>query len=222
MTDPWSSPPPPVPGAVPPAPPAYGQPAYGQPAYGQPAYGQPAYGQPAYGQPAYGQFPWGGGPPGQVRPTGKSLLLFVVTFGIYGYVYNYKVHDEMKRHSGRGLGGGVALILTFVAGVAMPFVTPSEVSNLYVQRGQRSPVNGFTGLWYILPAVGGYLAFFVSLGVLTYLQAPGPDREVGAGPPIVFILTALIFLTAAVAGAVVWFVKTNGALNRYWQTLGQA
>jgi hypothetical protein len=76
---------------------------------------------PGYAPPAYGYTY--DGPPGRVRPTGTSLLLFVVTLGIYQYVYNYKVHDEMKRHSGRGIGGGIALLLTFLAGVAMPFLT---------------------------------------------------------------------------------------------------
>jgi Na+(H+)/acetate symporter ActP len=37
-----------------------------------------------------------------------------------------------------------------------------------------------------------------------------------------FAVALLVLLAAAVAGAVVWFVKTNGALNRYWASLGAA
>ena len=50
----------------------------------------------------------GAGPIGQVRSTGVAFLLFIVTFGIYGWYYWYKVHEEMKQHSGQGIGGAVA------------------------------------------------------------------------------------------------------------------
>ena len=63
-----------------------------------------------------------------------------MTLGIYSYVYNYQVHDEMKRHTGRGLGGGIALLLSLLAGVAMPFLTPNEVGALYTRRGDKPPV----------------------------------------------------------------------------------
>lgn len=153
----------------PPAPAGDVQPAYAPPPYGQPA--DPAAGAVA----SYGmQAPVGFGPVGQVRSTGLSMLLYVVTFGIYGLVWYYKTHDEMKRHTGEGLGGGLALLLGFLVGIVMVFLTPSEVGKLYERRGQRPPVGALTGLWILLP----------------------------------------------LAGAIVWFVKTNGALNSYWRSLG--
>lgn len=94
-------------------------------------------------------------PPPPPPPPPPSYGYPPPVFGIYTYVDNYQVHDEMKRHSGRGVGGGIALLLTevaaFTAGMAAAFLVP--------------------------------LALFV-------------------------------------AGGVVWLVKTNGALNRYWQSLG--
>jgi hypothetical protein len=179
----------------------YGQPGQpGQPGqyggYGQPGQssGQPGQssGQPgASGQPGqYGGYPqsygastypgqgavqpYGQGPVGQVRPTGVSILLYIVTIGIYGLVWYYKTHDEMKRHSNEGLGGGVALLLAFFVGFVMPFFSSSEVGKLYSRRGQHPPVTGVTGCWILLP----------------------------------------------IAGAIVWFVKTNDALNYYWRSLG--
>jgi Domain of unknown function (DUF4234) len=161
-------------------PPAYSQqppPAYGQP---PPAYGQP---HPAFAQPVYaGQVmaPYQGGPApiGQVRSTGICILLAIVTLGIYQYVWFYKVHDEMKRHTGQGIGGGIALLLTFLVSIVMPYISSSEVGGLYSRRGQQPPVTGVTGLWYF---------------------------------PGVFLL----FI-----GPIVWFVKTNGALNSYWRSVG--
>lgn len=136
--------------------------------------------QPA---PAYASAPpvapgqMGAGPIGQVRSTGVAVLLFIVTFGIYGWYYWYKVHEEMKQHSGQGIGGAVALILAIFVGIVMPYLTSAEVGGLYKRRGQKEPVSGITGLWYF---------------------------------PGIFILV----------GPIIWFVKTNGALNDYWKSLG--
>jgi uncharacterized protein DUF4234 len=118
------------------------------------------------------------GPIGQVRSTGTCVLLTIVTLGFYTWYWYYKTHDELRRHSGTGLGGGVALILAIFVGIVMPFVTSNEVGGLYERRGQARPVSAATGLWALL--LGWF--FFV--------------------------------------GLVVWFVKTNGALNDYWRSLG--
>ncbi len=130
---------------------------------------------PAY-SPAYSPATYGG--PGKIRGTGICILLTVVTFGIYPFVYYYGVHDEMKRAKGSGLGGGLALVIALFAGFAMPYLTSSEVGELYERRGLPRPVSGLTGLWYF----------------------PG------------------IFLFGI--GPIVWFVKTNGALNNYWRGCG--
>src|SRR4051794_19834676 len=63
-------------------------------------------------------YPPAGGPVGQVRSTALQVLLFVVTFGIWGYVYFFRTHEEMKRHSGEGIGGVVALVVAFLVWMA--------------------------------------------------------------------------------------------------------
>lgn len=210
MTDPWGVQNPPT-TPVPPPPPGY------PPADGQ-AYGQ-AYGQ-ASGQGLQVQ----SGPPGTVRSTGKTILLFVVTLGIYSYVYNYQVHDEMKRHSGRGLGGGIALLLSLLAGVAMPFLTPNEVGALYTRRGDKPPVRAWTGLWVIIPAVVGYIVLIATVVAIaatnTSTTSDGStSNDLSTGQGVGLALGLLGFGLASITGSVVWFVKTNGALNRYWQSL---
>jgi hypothetical protein len=139
----------------------------------QPPSGYPV--QPAYGQPPAGYA--GPGPIGKVRSTGMQILLFIVTFGIWGLVWYYSVHEEMKRHKGTGLGGALALVIAFFIGVVSPFLASAEVGELYERAGRPKPVSGATGLWYI----------------------PG------------FII---------LVGPIIWFVKTNGALNDYWKSLG--
>jgi hypothetical protein len=137
-----------------------------------PAYGAP----PGYGAPAWAPGT-GPGSLGKVRGTGTCILLAIVTLGIYSIVWYFKVHEEMKRHRGTGLGGGIAVLITLVVGIAMPYLTASEVGGLYEASGRPKPVSGATGLWYF---------------------------------PGMFILV----------GPIVWFVKTNGALNAYWKGLG--
>ena len=118
------------------------------------------------------------GPIGEVRETGKCILLTVVTLGFYSLYWYYKTQEEMKQHTGTGLGGPVALILAIFVGLVMPFFSSHEVGKLYERRGEQPPVTAMTGLWALL------LGWF--------------------------------FLV----GSIVWFVKTNGALNDYWRSLG--
>ncbi|MGI9155221.1 MAG: DUF4234 domain-containing protein [Marmoricola sp.] len=93
----------------------------------------------------------GPGPLGRQRPTGTAILLFIVTLGIYGYVWIFQVHEELKRHSHDGIGGGLALVLWFFTGqLVMGFLTPQEVGKLYQRRGQQPPVTAITGLWATL------------------------------------------------------------------------
>lgn len=128
--------------------------------------------------PAYGPPPTTySGAIGKIRPTGITILLFFVTLGIYGYVWYFKTHEEMKQHSGQGLGGLVAVLLAVFIGVASPFLVSSEVGGLYKRAGRPEPVSAVTGLWVY---------------------------------PGIFLLV-LPFI---------WFVKTNGALNDYWKSLG--
>jgi hypothetical protein len=115
--------------------------------YPQPAAG--AYGYAAMPvQQGRGQHPVPVGPVGEVRGTALQMLLFVVTFGIWGFVYYFQAHDEMKRHSGYGIGGVLALIVSLFASVASPFLLSHEVGGLYERRGERKPVSALTGLWF--------------------------------------------------------------------------
>jgi hypothetical protein len=133
---------------------------YPQQGYDQQAYEQQGQVPVAAHQPAPMAAGFGApGPLGQIRGTGMSILLVIVTFGIYAIVWYFKTHSEMKAHSGSGLGGGLALILSLFIGFVMPFLTASEVGSLYARRGQAQPVSGTTGLWIFLPLIGGFIWF---------------------------------------------------------------
>lgn len=117
------------------------------------------------------------GAPGKIRSTGMCIFLCVITLGVYSIVWFYQVHSEMKRHTGSGLGGELALVISIIFGIVMPYITSKEVGELYVNRGRVAPVGVTTGLWYF---------------------------------PGIFILI----------GPLVWFMKTNEAINEYWESVG--
>jgi hypothetical protein len=140
-------------------------------------YPPPGYGYAPAPMVAPGQYASPSGPVGRIRPTGMCILLFVVTLGIYGLVWFFMVHDEMRRHTAQGLGGVLALVIALIFHIAMPFLTSNEVGDLEERIGRPARVTALTGLWYF---------------------------------PGIFILV----------GPIVWFVKTNGALNDYWRSAG--
>jgi hypothetical protein len=112
-------------------------------------------------------------PRGHRRGVGLGILLFVITLGFYGWYWSFKTHEEMKQHTGEGLGGVLGLVIWILISPVSAFVIPSEVGKMYKRAGQTPPVTGWTGLWLF---------------------------------PFGFL----------VIPAIVWFVKVQGALNRYW------
>ncbi len=114
------------------------------------------------------------GPVGETRSIGLSILWFIITLGIYGIYWTYKTFEEMKRHTGQGIGGVLGVVIHLVIGVVNWFVIPSEVGQMYKRDGREPPVTGITGLWNLLPIIG----------------------------------------------TIIWFVKIQGGLNRYWVSKG--
>jgi Domain of unknown function (DUF4234) len=167
--------------------PGFGEPPQGPQGYGRSGNGPPGYpqqppppgyaGQPMPGAPASARYASPAGPPGRIRPTGMIMLLFFVTLGIWGFIYYFQAQEEMKRHSGEGLGGLLALVIAIVFGILSPFFLSHEVGQLYERRGQEKPVSALTALWFF---------------------------------PGILILV----------GPFIWFVRTNNALNEYWESLG--
>ena len=119
------------------------------------------------------------GPLGQPRGIGFGILLFIITFGIYSLYWVFKTQEEMKQHTGEGLGGVLGLVIWLVVNAVSAFVIPSEVGKMYKKDGREPPMTGWTGLWLF----------------------PG----------------AILLIPA-----IVWFVKVQGALNRYWESKAPA
>jgi drug/metabolite transporter superfamily protein YnfA len=114
---------------------------------------------------------------GQPRGVVFVVVLTFVTLGIYTLYWIYKTEEEMRQHTGEGIGGVLGLVVWLVVSPVMAFVVPSEVGKMYAKDGREPPVNGWTGLWLF--------------------------------PFGIFIIPMIV-----------WFVKVQGALNRYWDSEG--
>jgi Domain of unknown function (DUF4234) len=115
------------------------------------------------------------GPVGTRRGVLFVLLVSLVTLGIYTIYWAYKTHEEIKQHTGEGIGGILGLVIWILISPVSAFVIPSEIRKMYAADGRASPITGWTGLW------------FFPFGVL-------------------------------IIPLIVWFVKVQGALNRYWES----
>jgi hypothetical protein len=119
------------------------------------------YGAPPPPNP-YGAPMGGPGPLGKVRSTGLCFLWAIITIGIYTYFWMGYTHAEMKRHTGQGLGGPLAVLIWFFVSPVMFFLTASEVGGLQERAGRQPTVSALTGLWILLP-VAGTIVWFVKV-----------------------------------------------------------
>jgi hypothetical protein len=87
------------------------------------------------------------GPLGQRRGVGFGILLFIVTLGFYSWYWVFKTQEEVKQHSGQGIGGVLGLVIWILLNPVSAFVIPSEIGAMYRKDGRESPVTGWTGLW---------------------------------------------------------------------------
>ena len=69
------------------------------------------------------------GPVGKPRGIAFVIVLSIVTFGIYHLYWYYKTFEEMKRHTGNGIGGILGLLIAIVFNPINWFVLPSEIGN---------------------------------------------------------------------------------------------
>jgi hypothetical protein len=87
------------------------------------------------------------GPLGNRRGVGFGILMFIVTLGFYSWYWAYKTQEEVKQHSGQGIGGVLGLVIWILLNPVSAFVIPSEIGTMYRTDGRESPVTGWTGLW---------------------------------------------------------------------------
>jgi len=128
------------------------------------------------------------GPLGQPRGVGFGILMYIVTFGVYSFYWVYKTQEEMKQHTGDGLGGVLGLVVWILVNAVSAFVIPSEVGNMYAKAGREKPMTGWTGLWLypgiilIVPAIVWFVKIQGALNQYWESNASSPGAAVPAAP----------------------------------------
>ena len=75
------------------------------------------------------------GPLGHPRGIGFAILIFIVTLGIYSLYWVFKTQDEVKEHSGIGVGGVLGLVIYILLSPITWFLIPSEVGKMFKADG---------------------------------------------------------------------------------------
>lgn len=127
------------------------------------------------------------GPLGQPRGIGFGILLYFVTLTFYSWYWVFKTQDEMKQHTGEGVGGVLGLVIWIVSLITVPvtwFLIPSEVGRMYKADGRKAPFSGWTGLWVLLPFIGWGVWFAQVQGSLSryWESKPSAPAPMPAAP----------------------------------------
>ena len=97
------------------------------------------------------------GPIGKPRSVPLTILVSIVTFGIWTWVWSYWNGDELKRYRSEGLGGVGYLIITIIFSPITMFLMANEVENMYRAEGEEPRITTVWGLWFLLPIIGNII-----------------------------------------------------------------
>ncbi len=126
---------------------------------------------PASGPPPGGSVVPGQGPIGKRENIWLLALWSVLTLGLYGIYWAYKCHEEIKVHSGEGVGGVVGALIYFFVGIVTLFLLPIEIQKMYERDGRKSPVSAVSAFWILLFVVPWYVKCQAALN--DYWEAKG-------------------------------------------------
>ena len=93
-------------------------------------------------------------PIGKPRSTGLTILVAIVTFGIWTWVWSYWNGEELKAYRPVGLGGVFYLIFTILFYPVTMFLMGNEVEQMYRDAGEEPRITTLWGLWFLLPFIG--------------------------------------------------------------------
>ncbi len=99
----------------------------------------------------------GTGELGKPRSKGLVILLAIITFGIWTLVWSYQNGEELKKHTGTGLGGVAYLFITLIFSPITMFLMAGEVEQLYRRESKPPPITTIWGLWFLLPIIGNII-----------------------------------------------------------------
>ena len=122
----------------------------------------------------------GSRPIGTPRSTGLTILVSIVTLGVWTWVWSYWNGEELKGYRHNGLGGvGYLLLTIFISPVTM-FLLASEVEQLYTDDGEEPRITTLWGLWFLLPLIGNIIWYVrIQRAINEFWQARGGTANPG-------------------------------------------
>ena len=117
---------------------------------------------------------------GTPRSVGLTILVSIVTFGIWTIVWSYQNGEEFKEYRPVGIGGVAYLLLTlFIMPVTM-FLMANEVESMYKEAGEEPKITTLWGLWFLLPLIG-HIIWYVRMqnAINSFWQARGATTSPG-------------------------------------------
>ena len=94
---------------------------------------------------------------GTARSIGLTILLAIVTLGIWTIFWSYWNGEELKRYRPAGLGGTVYVLLHIFVNPLVWFLLADEVAKMYQEAGEEPPITAVWGLWFLLPVIGNFV-----------------------------------------------------------------
>jgi hypothetical protein len=122
----------------------------------------------------------GTGAIGELRKPLTVVLLSLVTCGIYQLWWYYRDFEDMKQHSGEGVGGLLGLLLAIFCSIIAVFLLPAEVGNLYAREGQEKPITALTAFWNLIPIAGWIIFIYKVQNALNNYWGPKGARWAGS------------------------------------------
>lgn len=180
------------------------------------------------------------GTAGKKRSPGIDILLFIVTLGVYWFVWNYKAFNEFAKHRGQDLKSGtwvailvVVWIVTIVVASYNFATTPEVPADVSVEESFEYTIENALRPAAIAAALLGIVYYILQL----LYQKPATQAVKEAGQqlsltkdanPTLAVLFNLFFLLGqmpiigglfaliGVVLAIIWVVQIQNALNEYW------
>jgi len=114
------------------------------------------------------------GPIGPQRDITTQVLLSIATLGLYGVHWAYQSHEDIRRRTDDGIGGGLGVVVYLFAQFVTWFLLPIEIQRMYEREGRESPVRASTAVWILLFGVPWYVKCQRALNRYWALHAPAP------------------------------------------------
>jgi hypothetical protein len=119
-------------------------------------------------------------PIGKPRSVGLTILVTIVTFGIWAWLWSYSNGEELKIYRRDGVGGVAFLLFTIFFSPVTMLLMANEVERMYTDAGEEPKITTLWGLWFLLPLIGNIIWYVrIQNAINEFWQARGGSTSPG-------------------------------------------